>query len=88
MSTAVSVQGRELIAAWDHIERGTAQWVLELAAFDASGAWAEDGYGSCATWLMGMCGVGRSTAFRKLRVAHGLSRRPVVREAWVDGGWA
>ncbi len=84
MSTSVSVSGRELIAAWQEIDRGLAGWILKLADFDASGAWAEDGFASCASWLADRCSIGRSTAHEKLKVAHELARRHEVREAFAD----
>ncbi|MEY2417408.1 MAG: hypothetical protein QOG90_88 [Actinomycetota bacterium] len=85
MSTSVTEQGRELIAAWTQIDRGVAEWVLKLAEFDASGVWAEDGYGSCATWLVAQCQISRSSAFEKLKVSHVLTRRHVVRAAFEAG---
>ncbi|HVV34991.1 MAG TPA: hypothetical protein VHC63_00185 [Acidimicrobiales bacterium] len=85
MSTSVSEQGRELIAAWTEIERGVAEWVLKLADFDASGLWKEDGHATCASWLVDRCQIARSTAFEKLKVAHELTRRNVVRTAFLDG---
>lgn len=85
MSSSVSVVGRELIAQWAAVERGTAAWVLKLAAFDASGEWAEDGFHSCVSWLVDRCEVAYATAKEKLRVAHELQRRPVVRAAFEDG---
>jgi hypothetical protein len=85
VSTSVSVEGRELIAAWTTINRGIIEWVLKLAEFDSSGAWAEDGYASCARWLSGTCEMGWSTAKEKLHVAHELKRRPLVRDAFEAG---
>ena len=85
MSTSVTESGRELIAAWCEIDRGIAAWVLRLADFDASGAWAQDGFASCASWLSDRCGFARTTAFEKLRVANELTRRHSVRDAFADG---
>jgi uncharacterized protein DUF222/HNH endonuclease len=85
MSTSVSEQGRELIAAWVQIDRGVAEWVLKLADFDASGVWREDGFATCASWLVGQCEIARSTAFEKLKVAHELTRRHAVRVAFEEG---
>lgn len=85
MSSSVSAEGRELIAAWTLIDRGMSEWVLKLADFDRSGAWAEDGFHSCVSWLAEQCGLGRSAAYEKLRVAHELTRRHVVREAFEAG---
>lgn len=81
----MSSQGRELIAAWSHLDRGMAAFVLQLAEFDASGDWAEDGFASCVSWLSDKCGLGRSDAFDKLKVAHELTRRYVVRDAFEEG---
>ncbi len=41
---------------------------------------------SGATWLVWRTNVGRSTAFDKLRVADELSRRPIIAEAFRQGG--
>jgi hypothetical protein len=85
MSTSVSEVGRELIAEWKQIERGVAEWVLKLADFDASGVWREDGFASCVSWLVTKCDLARSTAHEKLKVAHELSRRFIVRDAFAGG---
>ena len=69
MSTSVTEQGRELIAAWKRQDRAVAEFVLQLDEFDRSGAWAEDGFACCATWLVHNCDLGRSTAHEKLKVA-------------------
>jgi hypothetical protein len=85
MSTSVSEVGRELIAAWSEVDRGICQWVLKLADFDTSGAWREDGFGSCVSWLVNNCDVARSTAHEKLKVTHELTRRYLVRAAFEAG---
>src|SRR5690242_8492040 len=85
MSTSVTEQGRELIAAWTQIDRGVAEWVLKLADFDSSGMWKEDGHATCASWLTDRCEIGFSTAKEKLKVAHELTRRHVVRVAFLEG---
>ncbi|HVT76711.1 MAG TPA: DUF222 domain-containing protein [Acidimicrobiales bacterium] len=85
MSTSVSEQGRELIAAWTEIERGKARWVMKLAEFDASGAWREDGHATCMSWIVDRCEVSRTSAKDKLRIAHELTRRHMLRAAFIDG---
>ena len=44
-----------------------------------------DGHMSTASWLVDRCGMARTTAKDKLRVAHQLRRRPVLREAHAAG---
>lgn len=85
LPTSVSIHGRELIATAHSIDRSLADWVLQLADFDASGVWRDDGFGSCASWLTDRCDMSRSDAFEKLKVSHELRRRPVVREAFENG---
>jgi hypothetical protein len=85
MSTSVSVQGRELLAAWSRNDRGLAAFVLGLAEFDASAVWREDGHASCASWLADKCEMSRSDAFDKLKTAYELTRRHVVRVALEEG---
>ncbi|MEY2397599.1 MAG: hypothetical protein QOJ00_773 [Actinomycetota bacterium] len=67
------------------MDQALVQWILDLAAFDASQLWAEDGYSTCASWLVSKCDLGWSTAKERLRVANELERRPVVREAFAAG---
>jgi hypothetical protein len=85
MSTSVTETGRELIAEWQTIDTCLASWILKVAAFDASEAWREDGFSTCASWLVVQCEMGLSTAKEKLRVAHELTRRPIVRAAFAAG---
>jgi hypothetical protein len=85
MSTSVSLQGRELIAAWSMNDRGLGRFVLQLADFDTAGEWREDGHATCAAWLTDKCQMSRSDAFGKLKMSHELRRRHVVRAALVGG---
>jgi hypothetical protein len=85
MSTSVSLQGRELIAAWSMNDRGLGRFVLQLADFDTSGEWREDGHATCAAWLSDKCQMSRTDAFRKLKISHELQRRHVVRAALEQG---
>ena len=85
MSTSATEAGRELIAGWQRIESCLTEWVLQLADFNASGAYRVDGFATCQSWLEINCGIGRSTAFERVRVARELTQRPVVREAFANG---
>lgn len=77
--------GRWLVEHRAELDRAEALWLERLAEFDRSGAWALDGHLSCVSWLCWNTGMGRSTAFEKLRVGHELSRRPVIADAFKRG---
>ncbi len=82
----MSDDGRWLVERRGMLDRGEAVWLERLARFDRDGLWAADGQLSCASWLVWQTNMGRSTAFDKLRVAHELQRRPLVAEAFRQGG--
>src|SRR4051794_22264234 len=84
-SMLVSDLGNSLIAARRRLDAGEAEWLGWLVEFDRSGLWALDGHSSCVSWLVDHCGLGRTTAKEKLRVAHELPRRPIVAEAFANG---
>ncbi|HUE60160.1 MAG TPA: DUF222 domain-containing protein, partial [Acidimicrobiales bacterium] len=67
------------------LDRAEAEWLERLAEFDRDGLWALDGHFSCATWLVWRTDMARSTAFEKLRIAHELTRRPVIADAFRQG---
>ena len=67
------------------LDRAEAEWLERLAEFDRDGLWALDGHFSCATWLVWRADMARSTAFEKLRIAHELTRRPVIADAFRQG---
>jgi Domain of unknown function (DUF222)/HNH endonuclease len=69
---------------WE-MDRGESTWLEALAEFDRDQGWAVDGQLSCAEWLMWRSGMGRATAYEKLRIAHELRRRPQVAEAFSAG---
>ena len=85
MSSSVSVQGQELIAGRAFLDACEAQWLVTLAGFVADNAYELDGHGSAVHWLIERCGMSRSTAKEKVRVAHQLRERPVVAAAFVAG---
>ncbi len=67
------------------MDTNEAAWLDVLADFDRDEAWAADGQLSGAAWLMWACGLSRSSAYEKLRMAHELRRRPVVHDAFAAG---
>ena len=85
MSSSASVQGQELIDGRAFLDACEAKWLVTLVEFDRSDAYEIDGHVSCVSWLIDRCGMGRSTAKEKVRVAHELARRPMVRDAFVEG---
>jgi Domain of unknown function (DUF222) len=78
-------EGQWLVEHRASLDRGEAEWLERLAEFDREGIWALDGHFCCATWLVWRTNMKRSTAFEKLRVAHELTRRPIVADAFRRG---
>jgi hypothetical protein len=85
MSEPETEMGRELVADWRREEGDGVTWILKLAEFDRDGLWAIDGFTNCVSWLEVKCEMARGTAFEKVRVAHELTRRPIVRAAFESG---
>jgi hypothetical protein len=77
--------GEWLVESRAQMDRGEAEWLERLAAFDRDQMWALDGQLSCAGWLVWRTRMARSTAFEKLKVAHELGRRPIVADAFRAG---
>lgn len=57
----------------------------DLATFDAREEFRVDGHVSTLAWLMDRCGMSRSTAKERLRVARQLAGRPLVASAMAAG---
>jgi hypothetical protein len=66
------------------IDAAEAGWLAQVEEFDRRGGWALDGHGDCAAWLAHHCGMARSTANDRLRIAHELRRRPVLAAALAE----
>src|SRR5947199_8307050 len=81
----VSELGKSLVEGRRRLDAGEAAWLAELVEFDRDGLWALDGHTCCVSWLVDYCGLSRSTAHEKLRVAYQLWRRPLVAEAFASG---
>src|SRR5436305_2690963 len=84
-SMTVSELGKAVVSGRRCLDAGEAEWLAGLVEFDRSGLWALDGHTCCVSWLVDQCGMRRSTAKEKLRVAYELARRPVVAEAFARG---
>ena len=70
--------GNELINGRRNIDVAESDWFAALADFDLDGLYVCDGHMTTASWLVDRCGMSRTTAKDKLRVAHQLRRRPVL----------
>ena len=77
--------GGWLISSRSLMDGSEAEWLDVLGRFDFEEAWAGDGQLSGASWLMARCGMARSTAYEKLRLARELRRREVVGNAFRAG---
>lgn len=55
------------------------------AAFDASGAWADDGARDAAAWVITRCRLPRRDARRRVRTGRRLRQLPACAEAWLAG---
>jgi Domain of unknown function (DUF222) len=67
------------------LDAGEAMWLETLGRFDAEERWAAEGQLSCVEWLTWRAGMGRATAFDKVRIARQLRCRPVLAEALASG---
>jgi hypothetical protein len=67
------------------MDRGESSWLTALARFDRDQGWALDGQLCAAGWLMWRTKMGRATAYEKLHVAHALTARPVIADAFAAG---
>jgi hypothetical protein len=77
--------GDWLVAHRWAMDRGELGWLEALADFDREQGWAADGQFNCVGWLMWRTQMARATAYEKLRIAHELRRRPLVRDAFAAG---
>lgn len=77
--------GDRLVYRRGLLDRGEAQWLQLLYEFDRDQLWALDGQLSCVNWLVWRMKMSRGTAFEKVRIAHELSRRPIVAKAFEAG---
>ena len=81
----VSELGRSLIDGRRRLDAGEAEWLGWLVEFDRSGEWSLDGHLSCVAWLVDYCGLARTTAKERLRIAYELDRRPIIASSFASG---
>ena len=77
--------GQELLDQRRRMTQDKAAWLARLVEFDRGGWCIDDGHLTTVDWLVDRCGLARTTAKEKLRVARELSRRPVLSHAFADG---
>src|SRR3954453_20875489 len=82
---SISELAAALIERRRMLDSGEAEWLRWLAAFDRQGGWAFDGQTCAAAWLVQHCGMARSTANERLRVASELQRRPKIAGLFENG---
>src|SRR5437667_5527013 len=57
------------------IDAAESKWLQHLAEFDRRCGFAVDGHRDCVSWLIHKCGLARSTAKERLRIARELQHR-------------
>ena len=77
--------GDEIIVFSSKIDAAIGELLGLIRAFDASGAWLEQGAVSCAQWLSWKTGVGRGAARERVRVARALGELPVMEAGLCSG---
>jgi hypothetical protein len=75
----------ELLGLAGHIAAAQSRFLVLLAEFDDRGGWAGPGLRSCAHWLSWRAGMSLRTATEQVRVAHALTRLPLVAAAFAAG---
>lgn len=75
----------ELLGLAGHIAAAQSRFLALLAEFDDRGGWAGPGLRSCAHWLSWRAGMSLRTATEHVRVAHAVTRLPLVAAAFADG---
>src|SRR3954468_6655001 len=77
--------GNSLLERKRSMDVAEAEWLGWLVEFDRNREWALDGHVCCTSWLVDHCGLDRSTAKEKLRVAWELAGRPCIVDAFARG---
>ena len=77
--------GGRLIGDKAAMDAAEAKWLGLLAEFDRQCGFVIDGHHNCVSWLVDNCGLARSSAFERVRVAHEMQRRPVLNQALAEG---
>jgi hypothetical protein len=75
----------QITELWGHLNAATYRFLLLVAEFDRSGAYARHGLVSTAQWLNWQCGIGKVAAREKVRVARALESLPEISAAFASG---
>ena len=76
---------QDITELFAHITAATYRWLTLLREFDEREGWAGDGVCSCAHWLNYRCGIAKSAAREKVRVARALGDLPEISAAFESG---
>ncbi|MFW6093226.1 MAG: DUF222 domain-containing protein [Pseudomonadota bacterium] len=74
-----------LVDAWRQTSRAMHRFLTVLREFDFREGWRAYGNNDCAEWLDWRCGISRTTAQEKLRVARALAELPQIDRAFETG---
>ena len=75
----------QITELWGHLNAATYRFLLLIAEFDRSDAYARHGLVSTAQWLNWQCGIGKVAAREKVRVARSLEALPEISAAFASG---
>jgi hypothetical protein len=75
----------QITELWGHLNAATYRFLLLVAEFDRSEAYARLGLVSTAQWLNWQCGIGKVAAREKVRVARALESLPDISAAFASG---
>jgi hypothetical protein len=75
----------EITELWGHLTAATYRFLMLVAEFDRSEAYARHGLPSTAHWLNWQCGIGMTAARTKVRVARALEQLPEVSAGFARG---
>src|SRR4051794_39907053 len=75
----------QITELWGHLNAATYRFLLLVAEFDRSQAYARHGLVSTAQWLNWQCGIGKVAAREKVRVARALESLPEISAAFASG---
>src|SRR6476661_6248741 len=68
-----------------HLNAANYRWLSLIAEFDRRNGWSDGGTQSCAHWLNWKCGIDIGAAREKVRVAHALTKLPLIGAAMERG---
>jgi len=68
-----------------HLNAANYRWLSLIAEFDRRQGWSDGATQSCAHWLNWKCGIDIGAAREKVRVAHALTKLPLIARRWSAG---